>query len=98
MSERAELLLRIAVFLPLVLITWQVLRLRQIMRSPAWGLQAAGFVLFCIVRAISLFWHAAPVTLLVALTFLGYALISLGLRRLRLDILIAMGVKHRGKP
>lgn len=94
MSERTELLLRIAVFLPLLLITVQVLRLRQILRSPAWTFQAAGFVLFCIVRGIMFVWHA-PVWLLLALTFLGYALISLGLRRLRLDLLLAMGARRR---
>lgn len=89
------LAIRIAAFLPLLYITWQVLQLRKILRSPAWSYLALGFVIFTVIRGVIVFWPMAPVLGLLIAAIVGYLVIAYALHRLRGDLLAALGRVRR---
>lgn len=78
--------LRVVAFLPLVVITFQVIMLRRILNSRAWNLLVAGFVFFVVTRG-SMFLMAPPAWGLLLATFTGYTLIIAGFHLLRRDLL-----------
>lgn len=82
----AEFFVRLAVFLPLTLITFQVLMLRRILRSGAWTLLTAGFSVFAIRGAVLLFAEP-PMIFLLAASLVGFSLIAGGFHVLNGDLL-----------
>jgi hypothetical protein len=81
-----EFLMRLAVFLPLVFITFQVVMLRRLLPSPAWTLLALGFLMFVAARSLTLFSDAG-VIVPAGMALVGYALIAVGFHVFRGDLL-----------
>jgi hypothetical protein len=83
-------------FAPLLIVTYQVVMLGRILRSPAWRWITTGFLVFVIVRGSAIVYPnvlGAPSFAFAA--FLGYCCLAYGLHRLRDDLYAALS--HRPK-
>lgn len=80
-----ELVIRIAAYIPLILITAQVVWLSRILTTRAWTLLAIGFTVFALLSGMA-FFITLPISLRLAGAFLGYLCISVGLHVFRRDL------------
>jgi hypothetical protein len=82
---RQEVVLRLAFFLPLFFITYQVTMLRRVLRSRSWTSIMIGFIVFALMVGITVIVRLSTEARLVFM-LLGYTLIAAGLHMLRNDI------------
>lgn len=83
--DRGEIWIRIIGLIPLLFITYQVVRLRLILVSRAWTLLASGYVLFTVLRIVPFFVRPRPVISL-AVALAGWIIVGWGFWLLRLDL------------
>ncbi len=83
--EGEELVVRIAAYLPLLVITAQVFALSRILTSRAWTLLNFGFGTFAFASGLQ-FFVELPVGVRLATAALGYFCIAFGLHVFRLDL------------
>lgn len=80
-----ELIARLAVFIPLAIITLQVVLLRRMLTSSAWTMLTLGFITFAGIRGVLVFANPPEMSLIVA-SGIGYTLIAVGFYTLRKDL------------
>jgi amino acid permease len=78
--------IRALLLLPLAVITLQIVLLGRLLRSPAWSLLSWGFVVFLVVRGVTLFMMPTTRAALLAM-LVGYTLVAAGFYTLRTDLL-----------
>lgn len=86
MSDEVELFARVAFYLPLAYIAYQMVMLRRRLVSPAWTRLSTGFVLVAILRALSLFMEDVPTIPYLCGLVVCYSFIAWGIGTLRSDV------------